>query len=425
MTVAALAAAGGLWFAFGNRGALPVLLKDGTQVKFHSVTRGTNHVARLGNLPQTLLSHAPQKLVPQALMKGIIVEKKTTSTNATIVWVHLSKAKGDLHFSVADETGVGAFRSQFVTVPRWNDGLYPLTLQQWPRSAPNIRLVFYGENARETLGSLLIENPSRSSITPFEARPVPPQDRNGELDLTLLSLEAKKEGKTFSTRAGPSWAGRACFSIKENGATNQHWEVHSLSLSDVGGNHRHATGPRAWAGEQFEIFFDPLFLTEGAWKLDVDLTRRSHFKPEETVTFTNVPVPSADGPDDALFRTNLLGRELVLHVMKKVQLPQTRASGVHSLGSPGFAVELADRNNLVRGNDDPIPGNGDLVPRVSMIQDDQGNPINVPAHGYGRGYSLMRFTAPKDRESPNNLIVQLALQPRRKFTFLADPKPID
>jgi hypothetical protein len=279
---------------------------------------------------------------------------------------------------------------------------------------PRIRLVFYGENARETLGSILIENPSRSSITPFRAQPLPPRDRNSELDLTVLSLE----GKTFSTRAGPTWGGRACFSITENSATNQYWEVHSLFLSDAGGNHRRATGPRAWAGDQFEIFFDPLFLTEGAWKLDVDLTRRSHFKPEETVTFTNVPVPSADGPDHALFRTNLLGRELILHVMKKVQLPQTGGArllpsspGVHSLGTPGFAVELADRNN-------------DLVPRVSMIQDDHGKPINVAAHGYGRGYSLMRFTA-KDREPPNHLTVQLALQPRRQFTFLADPKVID
>jgi hypothetical protein len=136
VTLFALVAAGGLWFAFTNRNAPPVVLNDGTHVRFHSATRGTNHVARLGQMHQTLLHRAPRRWVPDALMKGLIVETMTTSTNAIVVWLHLSNAKSDLHFSVADESGVGAFRSQFVTIPRWNDGLYPLTLQQWPRRAP-------------------------------------------------------------------------------------------------------------------------------------------------------------------------------------------------------------------------------------------------------------------------------------------------
>jgi hypothetical protein len=236
---------------------------------------------------------------------------------------------------------------------------------------------------------------------------------NGELELTLVSLEAKNGGKTFPTRAGHWWGGRGLFIVRENGKTNQDWEVHSLALRDAGGNARRATGPRDWNGNEFEIFFDPLFLTEGAWQLDASVVRRRNFSPAETATFTNVPMPSADGPADAQFRTNLLGRELILHVMKVARVDKATASGAqHSMGSPGFAVELATRD-------------ADLVPRISMIVDNDGNPMKVPPHGYGQGYSVMRFRNPTDRTLPTNLTVQVTIQPQRIFTFLAEPKVIE
>jgi hypothetical protein len=390
----------------------PVLLTDGTFVIFHSVTRGTNHVAHLGKMHQQLLASLPSKWVPRKWMKGMTVTTNITATNAVVVWVHLSNGRGDLHYCVTDANGVGAFRSQFVTIPRWAEGLYPLALQQWPRSADKIGITFYGENVREILGSIVINNPASSAIDPYIAQPLPAVDRNEELELTLVSLEVRPGGKTFSSRAGNWWASRATFTVTENGSTNQDWVVHSLSLSDAGGNRRRSTGPRAWNGNVFEIFTDPLFLAEGAWKIEVDLTRSANFRPEDTVMIPDVPMPLKDGPGETVFRTNLLGHALTLRSMKSAHVSRSGPRRGHSIGGPGFAVEL----------DSPSHG---LVPKVAGIWNERGESMPVPGHGYGEGYALMRFSAPKGAEPPKTLRVQATLQLRREFTFFAEPKIVD
>jgi hypothetical protein len=390
----------------------PVRLSDGTLVRFHSVTRGTNHVARLGRLHQHILRFAPKRMVPAKWMKGFTVEARGTPTNAVLVWLHLSNARSDLHYSVTDTTGVGAYRSQFTTIPRWDDALYPLTLEQWPKTAPKIGITFYGENARETLGSILIDNPQRSTRSAtgqFSARSLPARERNNELELALLTLEVMPGGKTFSHRVGKVWAARATFNIFENGMTNQDWLVQSLYLSDAGGNWRRATGPREWKTNEFEILFDPLFLTEGAWKLEVHLVRAANFPPNETVTFSGVPMPLQNEHKDAVFHTNLLGHRVTLHSMKVAKATRRNQPGTHSMGSPGFVIEL------------DTPGEG-LVPRIAGIWNERGEEIPIPAHGSGEGYSIMRFSVPKGSTPPETLRVAVTVQPKRTFTFFASPR---
>jgi hypothetical protein len=180
--------------------------------------------------------------------------------------------------------------------------------------------------------------------------------------------------------------------------------VQSMWFSDASGNRRRSGGPRAWNGKWFEIFSEPLWLDEPAWKVEADLIRRTNFPPAETVSFTHVPMPAFKTQKETVFHTNLLGMGITLHSMPVAEIVAPR----HNMGAPGFALELDSRND-------------DWVPKVVGIWNQRGEEIRVPAHGYGAGYSVMRFSVPKTQEAPEHLTVKVTIQRRRRFTFIVKP----
>jgi hypothetical protein len=148
----------------------------------------------------------------------------------------------------------------------------------------------------------------------------------------------------------------------------------------------------------------PLWLDEPAWKVEADLTRRSNFQPAEAVSFSGVPMPTRQTQKETVFHTNLLGMAIALHSMP---VAEVLAPG-HSMGAPGFALELDSRND-------------EWVPKTVGIWNQRGEEMRVRAHGYGPGYSVMRFFAPKNQELPEHLTVKVTIQRRRRFTFLVKP----
>jgi hypothetical protein len=86
-----------------------------------------------------------------------------------------------------------------------------------------------------------------------------------------------------------------------------------------------------------------------------------------------------------------------------------RAKPGHDMGGPGFAVEVDAAGD-------------DWIPKIVGIWDEQGKALRVPPHGYGPGYSVMRFSA--GTENPKSLKVAVTLQQYRKFTFFAPPTVI-
>jgi hypothetical protein len=373
-------------------------LKNGTLVKLEAITYGTNHVVSHGTLFQRLLRFLPKDKTPKRLLGELIQRKLNTPTNSIVVWVYMSGPDSEFRAGITDTNGFGAFQSGLeslsILTQDTGSSLNPIVLKEWPRTAPKIAITFFEDLRREAkpIGHLNFKNPSKASATPFSAEPLPARQKNGNLELALTALEVLPNGNTFETRVGRRWACRARFQVQEGGIRNRDWVIHMMWLTDSGGNHRRANGVREWKGESFEIFSDPLWLDNPVWKVEADLIRAANFRTEETVTFSNVPMPSLE-MEDAVFQTNLFGLGVTLRSMKE-------AKSGHSMGAPGFAVEVN------------APGD-DWVPRIVGISDEQGKGLGVGPHGYGPGYSVMRFSAGTGK----SLKVTVTLQRRRKFAF--------
>jgi hypothetical protein len=375
-------------------------LKDGTLVELEAITYGTNHIVWHGTLFQKMLRWVPKDTLSKRFFNGLAQGKLDTPTNSIVAWLHISGSSKRLRAGITDTNGFGAFQSGLDSPGK--SSLHPIVLKEWPREAPEIAITFFEElgRAARPVGRLAFKNPQRQSNAPFTAEAIPAKQKNGDLDLTLVSLEVLPKTEAFETWAGYRWACRARFQVAEGGIPNRDWEIHSIWLVDSGGNRRRATGPRAWKGESFEIFSDPLWLYNPVWKVEAELTRTANFRQEETVTFTDVPMPSLE-IEDAKFRTNLFGLDVTLHSMKRVKAG-------HAIGGPGFAIEVNS------------PGD-DWVPMIVGICDAQGKALRVPAHGYGPGYSVVRF--PAGISNPQSLKVTVTLQQLRKFTFFVRPTP--
>jgi hypothetical protein len=285
-----------LVFLSGSHKASALRLPDGTLVELDAITYGTNHVVWRGPLFQRLLRFLPKDKVPKRFSGKLIQRKLDTPTNSVVLWLHMAGPAYEFRGSITDTNGFGAvYRSESLNKTPGGT-LHPVVLEEWPREAPEIAITFFEEMERKekTVGRLSFKNPLRQSVRPFTAQMLPSKQKNGDLGLTLVSLEALPGGKAFDTMAGRYWACRARFQMEEGGIRNQDWKVQSMWLMDSGGNRRQATGPRAWKGEFFEIFSTPLWLDNPVWRLEANLTRSANFRPEETVTFSGVPMPSSE-----------------------------------------------------------------------------------------------------------------------------------
>jgi hypothetical protein len=394
-------------------------LKNGTLVELEAITYGTNHVVWHGTLFQKLLRWVPEDRLSKRFLNGLTQGTINTPTNSIVVWLHVSGPSKRLLAGITDTNGFGAFQSGLESLGKSPlRSLHPIVLKEWPRAAPQIAITLFEElgRAARPVGRLAFKNPQKQSRPSFPADAMPAKQKNGDLDVTLLSLEVLPRTETFETWAGYRWACRARFQVAEGKIPNRDWVIHSMWLADSGGNQRRATGPRSWRGESifgqldgsiypsfdvFEIFSDPLWLDNPVWKVEADLIRAANFPPEETVTFSDVPMPSLE-IENAIIQTNLFGLEVTLRSMK-------RAKAGHDMGGPGFAIE--------------VNASGDeWVPKIVGIWDEEGKALRVPAPGYGPGYSVMRF--PAGISNPQSLKVTVTLQQRRKFTFFVRPTVI-
>jgi hypothetical protein len=387
------------------------LLSDGVRVVLHSVTRGSSHVADLRPLSQRASQFLPKGLVPRKWIEQMPRQEFQTPTNAIVLWVFADKPSMAQRYTITDTNGSGGFISA-PGIFRPVNGLLPIVLDEWPRRDSQIAITLLGDfPERKVYGRLIFPNPDRSTDPIFPAERLAATATNGTLELRLVSLDVMANGNGFPTRAGFSWGCRARFEIGESGNATEDWVVQQLWLCDSGGNRRHATGPRGWTNGVFEIFGVPLWTDDPHWRLEVYGTRAANFPPEETATFAGVPMPAAQGAEETIFQTNLLGHAITLRSMRTARALRT-AFGGHSMGAPGFVIELDSR--------DP-----DWVPKVFSILSDSGQPMRAPAHGYGDGYAVMRFAAPKGTVEPETLTIRVTVQRKRKFEIFAKPEMVD
>ena len=105
-------------------------------------------------------------------------------------------------------------------------------------------------------------------------------------------------------------------SLDSERSTNEEWVVQTAELSDATGNVLASpsdvsssgdnVSPMTFMGEYRLSIRGTLWPDEAAWRLKLELKRKSGFAPEELVTFKNVPVPKI-GNTNYIPITNMVG----------------------------------------------------------------------------------------------------------------------
>jgi hypothetical protein len=307
-------------------GSPPILtLPNGAQLVFAGTTYGTI------NTPPS-----PEKYIGQHNIQ--FNEGETFETPQFFVWFQwketnapLGRTMPQLIARLADQKGVerGA-----VSYPAFSDGV-PLSYVEFPaipRRSQILQLNFYPffVGLTDLVTSVSFTNPLYGHFPEWKPEPVPAVKKTGDLEVRLVNLMTGirqsgsvpvlangKQGIGFQPAQGGIHLA-TFFDVLSSSTrgTNEEWVVQSAELSDATGNiiaspayvgsSGPGVSPMVHIGEYRFSLPGALWPDEPAWRLKLELKRKSGFTPEEFVTFANVPVPKIGTTNFAPF-TNIVG----------------------------------------------------------------------------------------------------------------------
>jgi len=88
------------------------------------------------------------------------------------------------------------------------------------------------------------------------------------------------------------------------------WSVTGILATSATGERRVSPGGRWWGDIHSAYFQGPLWLDEPAWKLQVEVSRTTHFPPEQLWKLVGVPIPGTRQIAGGGALTNLYQAEL-------------------------------------------------------------------------------------------------------------------
>jgi len=238
---------------------------------------------------------------------------------------------------LADQNGVERGAS---TYPAFASGVtlsyaeFPIV----PRRSQQLQCNFYpfDEISLSPVVSISFSNPLYGYFPEWKPEPVPVVKKVGGLEVRLVNLMTgiEKSGRPPVLANGkqgidiqPAKYGihLATFfdvSLNSERGTNEEWVVQNAELSDATGNvlafpsKSSSSGdnvsPMTFSGEYRLSIPGTLWPDEAAWRLKLDLKRKSGFTPDELVTFKNVPVPKIGTTNFPPITNTVGGVQLVL-----------------------------------------------------------------------------------------------------------------
>jgi hypothetical protein len=295
-------------------------LPDGSVVRIIAVTYGTNHVA--GSVLARLVDKWPPRV--QAVAKRLFgvrasaLGKMATPESRLVVWVDRTTNStmptgvfSGSHVALAD--GTAFVSGSRVSIGGWWSTPMGLSFGAVPRRDRQLSLQFfhYGTGGPVTnSGSLSFENPLFGTHPQWTPEALPATKRAGDAEVTLDKLST---GHGNHTRHQGLPGGRKVIEFGDNTSegrnttvcvlhlrsltdSNEVWKVAGVQLNDATGN-RLGNESMSWGGEEedYLTFAPNLWAGESAWRLDFEIKRTRNFKPEELLTFRNVPLGVVDG----------------------------------------------------------------------------------------------------------------------------------
>lgn len=390
IAIGALLLVGGVRSVFGasvlNAGDI-ITLSNGFEYRYAGMTYGTNHVhgplgARLVNdLPdpaedfvkKELGNHLGKLLSVSSVEPSLCIWFDPVSPGAAAT----NSQRLDFWARLADETGVVGgtsywgtaspgepFWVQFWVVPRRTSVLEVVFFSNFPSQPPSEPV---GEICRVRLPNLLYGRfPQWRPDTSFPAVKVA-GDVEVHLDNFLNGVPAPNTPHTngyYADEYRPARSGelaQAAFNVRFEsvGQAKGYWVMNRAELSDATGNHLYMDVQYLYGYEYQNSFRETLWPDEGAWRLKLDLKHPAPYmffrgaptpqtfvpekyglRPEEVLTFSNVPVLAA-GATNILWFTNTTGGTRII-MREYVHEPPGGGSGFDPTGLPKFHAEVAD-----------------------------------------------------------------------------------
>ncbi len=418
------------WFA---RQAHPqvVTMPNGVQYEFQGVTYGTNHV--MGSRLDLIIARLPTKfgrMARQFLGNRLApLNRYSTSRPSLCVWLrpldtNAPSARGlSVTAMLADASGVLAGDRHYTYVwassvrPRWLRIDFPVL----PRRSRMVECRFFtsAPGKHQEFARVQFSNPAFGQYPQWQPEALPVTQKAGDLSVRLErfstghnnSMESYRRPNGMSgTRFGRAKPGeeiRAVFQLSFDSprGTNEVWTLNGAQLSDATGNVLPITGRSDVGNGRFAVA-PVLWPDEAAWKLKLELERKSGFRPEELVVFKGVPIPPVGTTNFFSLTTNMDGVEITL----------TNFS--HKAEPPDGSGGSRDANSIqIQHTKMPAGKSFDFV---RMTADGASQP-----EVFGRSWSDTEYTISFRHLSTNASTVDLiySLQPTRVVEFLVKPEP--
>ena len=296
-----------------------VTLPDGERYEFAGVTYGTNHAPEFEVRP---------------------LDSSQTNESSLRVWFRLLGANTPstagfqwISAALADQSGALAGKGDELIFFR-RGPLQFATFEVAPRRSPVLQFcIFQSDGTRRSyneIGRVSFPNPYFGQFPEWKPEPVPRVKKVGDLEVQLVNLMTGislsgrppvlangKQGLDFRpAQKGMHLATFFDVSLQSERGTNEEWVVQNAELSDATGNVLSSSSnvsssgdnvsPMTFSGEYRLFIPGTLWPDEAAWRLKLELKRKSGFAPDEFVTYKDAPVPKI-GTTNFIPVTNMVG----------------------------------------------------------------------------------------------------------------------
>jgi len=393
-----------------------MVLDNGTKLTLLAVTYGKHHTC------------------PASKLAGhtIHIGKLTTPTDSLCLWIDQKHEKNNwpnFQLLAFDGDNTACSGSQMMRQSSFNgndqtEQVVGIVFDAFPRRDRKIYFRAQHWNMHNgqqqiTPTSFVIHNPGpRSGFPKWTPDILPVTREDGDLQVTLTRFELDKN--TFNNMGEDTTANDpmkngvlTAFRTEQNGAVVTNWDPVQIETSDATGNH---SSNRSWSNraeddEKVLVYQWGLWPNEPAWKLRVEMSRKSGFTAAETWTVPDIPVKPGDF--NSMFMRNKRDKPFTETTLGDNHLkvyPVIHLSGDQARNYGGFM------EGVVQINVDPQPDGMRMT--IIKITDDQNRPVEF--NNWASGGSDFRFSL-KKLADVKTITITLALHRSRYVEFTVKP----
>jgi hypothetical protein len=340
----------------------------GGELSLTAVTHGT-----VNKYPGRDWRNRLARFLPDAIARKLRSRGASISTASTNVVFWFERSGGEVpRVVVCDRAGIGfgqtscAISAGTGTEGGWVEGV---GFSVVPRREKEILLRLYAQTNIDAVGQLLgeikVQNPLWGTYPTWTPEPLPATRETNGLTVTLREL-----------KAGVRWSGpmeevvpgdgadigvRAVFDITKDGILTDAWASIGIETSDATGNQvQHQGWKSSFENGHHTIHYRwGLWPSESAWKLKVQIARRSGFATDQLWTVRGFSLVDTNLRNALVIETNLQGA--VVHLGRTIT--ENAFLGTRTIQLSVNPYREDHRLTLVQANDDlertvPVVGEG-------------------------------------------------------------------